>query len=67
MDNYTLGKEIDKIIDSNITYINYEGFDVNKSSLRGDIINLVNKYVTNSLNEHLNEKEDEDYYHENCR
>ena len=49
MNDYKLIAEIEKIINDNVKFMNYEGYEIDKETLTDDILKLIKKEISNVL------------------
>ena len=59
--------KIKAILDSNMHFAGLELISFNQSKAIADIVNLIREEKSKVINEYLDEKSEEDDYHESCR
>ena len=59
--------KIKAILDSNMHFSGLELINFNQSKVIADIVNLIHEEKSKVINEYLDEKSEEDDYHESCR
>ncbi len=67
MSDYELRNKVEAIVNRNITHYPYEGDTIDKGSIVSSIVELIKEERGDAVNKHIDDKEEEDYYHENCR
>lgn len=59
--------QIKAILDNNMYFAGLELISFNQSKVIADIVNLIHEERSKVISEYLDEKSEEDDYHENCR